>query len=235
MKTFKRCLPLFILLVLMAIVYFTGLTRYLSYDYLKSVHDDLTRWVSQHAVISVVLFILVYTASTALSLPGGFLLSLVGGFLFPIPWSTLYVVVGATMGATFLFYAAKTALGDSLQKKAGPFLKKMEKGFQENAVSYLLFLRFVPLFPFWLVNLAPAFFHVRATTYIWTTFVGIIPGAFVFTLAGSGLSALFESPQGLSIDAIFNLKIKLALLALAVTALIPIVIKRMRRNARHPR
>ncbi len=228
----KRFFPLFLIIALMVIAYFTGLDRYLSYDYFKLVHDDLKRWVAMHAVSSVVVFILVYIVSTALSLPGGLLLSLVGGFLFPIPLSTLYVIIGATIGATLLFFAARTALGDVLHKKAGPFLKKMEKGFQEDAASYLLFLRFVPLFPFWLVNLAPAFFNVRASTYIWTTCVGIAPGAFVFTLAGSGLSAIFESAGGLSLNAIFNLKIKLALIALAIIALLPIFIKKWRKNAR---
>ncbi len=232
MSFLRRSIPLLVIVALMLVAYFTGLDRFLSYDYFKLVHDDLKRWVAMHAASSVLLFILAYIVSTALSLPGGFILSLVGGFLFPIPLSTLYVIIGATIGATLLFYAARTALGDALHKKAGPFLKKMEKGFQEDAASYLLFLRFVPLFPFWLVNLAPAFFKVRASTYIWTTCVGIAPGAFVFTLAGSGLSAIFESKEGLSLNAIFNLKIKIALIALAVISLVPIFIKKWKKNAR---
>jgi uncharacterized membrane protein YdjX (TVP38/TMEM64 family) len=136
-------------------------------------------------------------------------------------------VTGATIGASFLFLAARSAIGDSLKRKAGPLLKKMESGFQENAWSYLLFLRLVPLFPFWLVNLAPAFFGGSFTTYFWTTFVGIIPGAYVFTQAGAGLSMIFESGDSFSFSTIFNTQIKMALVALGLFALLPALLKKL--------
>lgn len=234
-KQIKRYLPILIIIILMAIVYATGLYKSFSYQTLKAYHSDLKLYVSKHYIFSPFAFILVYILSTALSIPGGIFLSLIGGFLFPEPLSTLYVVIGATIGAALLFLSARTALGKHLFKKAGPFLKKMESGFKKNVVSYLLFLRFVPLFPFWLVNLAPAFFNVRLRTYLWTTLVGILPGAYVFTQAGEGLGAIFESQGGISIDAIFNTKIKIALIALGIFALIPIVIKKIReKNARRP-
>ena len=227
---FKRFLPIFIILALMAIAYFTGVTRYLTFESLKAKHDQLSAFVELHPTLTPFLFICVYIVATALSLPGGLFLSLIGGFLFEVPWSTLYVVIGATIGAALLFLSARTALGNALQKRAGPILKKMEAGFHENAASYLLFLRFVPVFPFWIVNLAPAFFNVSLWTYIWTTFVGIIPGAFVFTQAGSGLSAIFASNAGFSLSNIFNLKVKIALIALALFALLPIAIKKIRKK-----
>ncbi|MBS0653300.1 MAG: TVP38/TMEM64 family protein [Verrucomicrobia bacterium] len=224
----KRYFPIILIVILMGVVYATGLYRDLSFKNLKAYHSDLLLYVSKHPISAPVIFIMVYIIATALSIPGGIFLSLLGGFLFPVPLSTLYVVIGATIGATLLFLSARSALGERLFQKAGPLLKKMEKGFKENAVSYLLFLRFVPLFPFWLVNLAPAFFNVKLRTFIWTTFVGILPGAYVFTQAGEGLGAIFQSQGGLSLDAIFNLKIKIALIALGIFALIPIVVKKIR-------
>lgn len=214
----------------MGVTYFSGLYRFLSFDSLKHAHHELQAYVGAHPILTPFLFIAIYIASTALSVPGGVFLSLIGGFLFPQPLSTLYVLIGATIGATLLFLAAKTALGESLYKKAGPLLKKLKTGFHKNVASYLLFLRFVPLFPFWLVNLAPAFFNVRLWTYVWTTFVGILPGAFVFTQAGRGLSAVFEAQGELSLNAIFNTQIKIALLCLAFFALIPVLIKKLKRK-----
>ena len=103
----------------------------------------------------------------------------------------------------------------------------MRKGFQENAASYLLFLRFVPLFPFWAVNVVPAFLEVPLKTFAWTTCVGIIPGAFALTQAGAGLGALLDSGKALSLDALFNRQIQVALIALGLFALLPVVIKKM--------
>jgi len=224
----KRYLPIILIAILMGIVYATGIYRDLSFQNLKAYHSDLLLYVSKHPIAAPVIYIIVYIVATALSIPGGLFLSLIGGFLFPIPLSTLYVLIGATTGATLLFLSARSALGEKLFQKAGPRLKKMEKGFKENAVSYLLFLRFVPLFPFWLVNLAPAVFNVKLRTFVWTTFVGILPGAYVFTQAGEGLGAIFQSQGGLSLDAIFNIKVKIALIALGIFALIPIVVKKIR-------
>lgn len=226
----KRYLPIVLILIGMAIIYFTGLYRYLSFNALRSYHDTLKLFVQAHPVAVPFLYILVYIASTALSIPGAIFLTLLGGYLFPQPFSTIYVVFAATCGATLIFLAARTAMGDSIKRKAGPFLKKMEKGFNDNAASYMLFLRLVPLFPFWIVNLAPAFFGVRLRTYVWTTFVGIAPASFVFTLAGGGLEKIFATNQALSLSAVFNTELKVALTLLGILALVPIVVKKMRKN-----
>ncbi len=226
----KRFLPLLIILIAMAVIYFTELYRYLSFDCLKLYHMTLRELVSAHPFTAPLLYILIYIALTALSIPGAVFLSLLGGYLFSQPLSTLYVIFAATCGATLIFLAARTAIGSSLREKAGPFLKKMEKGFQENAASYMLFLRFVPLFPFWIVNLAPAFFGVPLTTFIWTTLIGIAPGAFVFTLAGGGLEKIFESNHPFSVNAIFNTQMKIALVLLGVLALAPIIVKKIKKK-----
>lgn len=224
----KKWIPLIIIIAAMVLLYFTGFWRSLNYETIRYHHVELTEYVNNNPVMTPFMYIGAYIVTTALSIPGGLLLSLLGGFLFKQPWAFLYVLVGATIGATLLFLAAKTSIGEYLKQKAGPRLSKMEKGFNRNAASYMLFLRFVPLFPFWLVNLAPAFFNVRLRTFIWTTLIGIAPGAFVSTQAGRGLGMIFETSDQLTIGAIFNTQMIIALVALGIVSLIPIAIKKWR-------
>lgn len=230
MEKIKRWLPILIIVVLMVAAYATGITKYFSFETLQTYRREWVGLVSEHWLLAPLAYIGLYILVAALSLPVGLFLSLAGGFFFPQPWSTLYIVIGATIGATIVFLAAKTAFGDLLRKKAGPLLQKMETGFQKDAVSYLLFLRLVPLFPFWLVNLAPALFGIRLRTFIWTTFVGIIPGSFVFAQAGTGLGAILDAGGGFSFHSVLNLQVKIALVALGIFALLPILIKRLRKN-----
>jgi len=223
----KKWIPLIIIVILMVMAYVSGVTKHLSFGNIKENRQVILSYIDQYPLLMPLLFIVIYIVMTSLSLPGGALLSILGGFIFGIPLSTIYVVVGATIGATIIFLAARTAIGDLLKKKAGPFLAKMESGFKKNAASYLLFLRLIPLFPFWLVNIAPAFFNVKTRTYLWTTFLGIIPGAYVFTQAGRGLGAIFDSGKDFSVETVFNIEIKIALVVLALFALIPIFVKRL--------
>jgi uncharacterized membrane protein YdjX (TVP38/TMEM64 family) len=228
--TLKKLIPIAILVVGLIIIYFSGLLDYLSYDTLKEHRKTIVAFVQNHFFLSVLIYITVYTLGVAFSIPSGGFMTILGGFLFPQPLSTIFVVIGATTGSTLLFLAAKTAFRDFFAKRIGRVLKKMEKGFLENPASYLLFLRFVPLFPFWLVNLAPAFFGVHIWTYIWTTFIGIIPGSFVYAQAGAGLGAIFDTDQPFSIASVFNWKMRVALICLAIFSLIPIVVKKLRKK-----
>jgi uncharacterized membrane protein YdjX (TVP38/TMEM64 family) len=113
-----------------------------------------------------------------------------------------------------------------LRAKAGPFLTKMEDGFRENAMSYLLVLRLVPLFPFWLVNLVPAFLGVPTGTYVIGTFFGIIPGTFVFASVGNGLGALLDAGQDPNLGIIFQPNVLGPLIALALLSLVPVAYKK---------
>lgn len=228
-KNIIKYLPILIILIGMTFIYFSGVYHYLSFDMIRVYHKNFKIFVNMYPIATPILFCLVYITSTALSVPGAIFLTLLGGYLFSQPFSTIYVVLSATCGATLIFLAARTALQDILRKKAGPFLLKMEKGFRENAVSYLLFLRFVPLFPFWLVNIAPAFFRVSLFTFVWTTVVGIIPGSLVYTLAGSGLEKILENNEPFSINTIFNTHIKIALILLGIVALLPIAWKKLKK------
>jgi uncharacterized membrane protein YdjX (TVP38/TMEM64 family) len=170
----------------------------------------------------------VYVVAVAMSLPGGTVLSLIGGFLFGAVVSTGLVVVSATLGATILFVIAKSALGDALRVRAGPWMDKLAKGFQENELSYLLVLRLVPLFPFFVVNLVPAFLGVRLRDYVLATFFGIIPGTFVYNLADAGLGSILDSGEDFTVASVLTTEIKLALFGLAVLALLPVVYKKLK-------
>jgi uncharacterized membrane protein YdjX (TVP38/TMEM64 family) len=135
------------------------------------------------------------------------------------------VVIGATCGATALFLAARTALGDYLRARAGSTIKRMEEGFRQNALSYLLVLRLIPLFPFFLVNLVPAFLGVSLPVYVVGTFFGIIPGTFVFALIGAGLGSVFDSMQEFSLQGALTPQVIVALVGLAILSLIPVAYK----------
>ena len=226
----KRMLPVIILVIVAVGVFSSGLHNYLSFDALSEHRETLLSLVENHPALAPFAFIAIYAAATALSLPGGVILTIAGGFLFGTWLGGLYVVIGATFGAIAIFLIAKTALGDALRSKAGPWMTKMEAGFKENELSYLLILRLVPIFPFWLVNLVPAFLGVSLSTYAIATFVGIIPGSFAYASAGNGLGAVFDQggPPGFGVLA--NPAVWGPMVALTVLALVPIAYKRMSRN-----
>ncbi|MBT3372404.1 MAG: TVP38/TMEM64 family protein [Rhodospirillaceae bacterium] len=199
--------------------------RYLSLESLRLYRTDLAAYVTDHTLFMALCFLVAYAAMVAFSLPGGLILTIAGGFLFGSILGTALVVVGATLGATVIFLIAKTALGDPLRARAGPALLKMEAGFQENAFNYLLILRLIPLFPFFLVNLVPAFLGVKLRDYILATFIGIIPGTFVFSQVGTGLDSLLESGDDLSVSSIMTDDILAAMIGLALLAALPLLYK----------
>jgi uncharacterized membrane protein YdjX (TVP38/TMEM64 family) len=230
MARLKRFLPLAILVLAIVVVFASGLDDYLSFEQLRQNRAQLLAFVDRHAVLAPLLFMVVYAAVIALSIPGGAVLTMAGGFLFGVALGTLYVVVAATMGASLVFLAAKTALGDSLRRKAGPWMRRMEDGFRENALYYLLFLRLIPIFPFWLVNLVPAFLGVPFPTYVGATLVGIIPGTLVYASVGNGLGAVFDAGQSPDFGIIFRPAIILPIIGLAVLAILPVAYKKIRSN-----
>lgn len=218
-----RFLPIAAILLAAGLVFATGAHRYLSLEALKENRAALESFVASNLVGALILFILAYVAATALSLPGATLLSLLGGFLFGPFIGTGAVVFAATIGAALIFSAAKTAFGDTLRRRAGPFVRKMEDGFSKNAFSYLLLLRLIPAFPFFIVNIAPALFNVRFSTFTLATFIGIIPGAFAFVSAGAGLGAVLDAGGEVKLSGLLtDPKILTPIIALSLLALLPI-------------
>ena len=226
MVQLKRFLPLAVLLLAIATAFGLGLDDYISFEQLERHRAQLLDFVARHPVLAPVAFMLIYASVVALSIPGGAILTIAGGFLFGLAAATVYVVVAATVGATVVFLIAKTALGDTLRQKAGPAMRRMEAGFRENALNYLLFLRLIPVFPFWLVNLVPAFLGVPLTTYVVATFIGIIPGSLVYASVGNGLGAVFEAGGRPDLGIIFKPEIILPIIGLAVLAILPVAYKK---------
>ena len=160
------------------------------------------------------------------------MLTITGGFLFGVWLGGLLTLFGATAGAVAVFLAARTAFGGVLRRKAGPAIQRMEAGFRDNALSYLLILRLIPIFPFWLVNIVPAFLGIPLSVYLIGTFFGIIPGVLVYASVGNGLGELLEAGRKPELDIIFQPAILLPLLGLALLALLPVLYKRYRDRAR---
>ena len=224
----KRLWPLGLLALAIGTFFALDLDMYLTFEALRENRETLTAFVAKHALWASLLYMALYAAAVAMSLPGGAVLTIAGGFLFGTVLGTAQVVIAATVGATLLFLIAKTALADMLRAKAGPFLQRMEAGFQENAFSYLLVLRLIPLFPFFIVNLVPAFLGVGLRTYVLGTFIGIIPGSFVFTSVGAGLGSLFDRSETFSPGSVLTPEIVTALVGLAMLALLPVVYRKIK-------
>ncbi len=228
----KQSLPLLFILIFIALTYFSGLTDSVTLENWMKIEHPVRAFMKEHPDLMPLVFMGVYASYVALSLPGSFVLSIIAGSLFPQPYSTFYVVTGATLGASLIFMIARIASGVCFQKKTRPFLLMMEKGFQQDAASYMLFLRLVPVFPFSLVNIAPAIFGVPFHTFLWTTILGIIPASFVFTQAGAGLMMILMKMEGepFTLKTIFNTQVNIALISLGILSLIPIAIKRWKQS-----
>lgn len=190
-------IALVVLFVGVVVAFFAlGGQDYLSLEAIQANRDRLLAYTESRYAASLAIAFAVYVAATAFSLPGGLMLSLTMGFLFGRWVGTVLVVLAATLGATIVFLAARYVLADAAQRRLGALGEKINAGFTRNALSYLLFLRLVPVFPFFLVNLAPAFTSIPLRTYVLGTFLGIIPGTFVFVNLGQTLGRI-DSVQGL--------------------------------------
>ena len=191
----KRLWPLALLLASAAIVLAMGWQSYLSLEQLAENRDALRAFIDANMVLALLAFIAIYAATVSLSLPGGAVLTLAGGLLFGWLLGGIASVIGATLGAVVVFLIARSALSEVLAARAGPWLDRFREGFKQDAFNYLLFLRLVPIFPFWLVNLAPGLLGVSFATYLLTTILGIIPGTFAYSLAGNGLDSVIAAQQ----------------------------------------
>jgi uncharacterized membrane protein YdjX (TVP38/TMEM64 family) len=222
----RRLWPLALLAAGLGLFFAFRLDRWLSFETLAAHREAAVAWAAANRALAAAVFILLYVTATAFSVPGAVWLTIGGGFVFGTLAGTLYAVAGATAGAVLVFLAARYAVGDWLAAKAGPALRRMEDGFRRDAFNYLLILRLIPLFPFWLVNLVPAFLGVRLSTFALATFVGIIPGGAVYAGIGSGLSGLLAEGQTPDLGVVFRPEVFLPLLGLAVLAFLPVLYRR---------
>lgn len=226
--TLRRIIPLLLLALGLVLFLALDLGRYFDLSELRLHQTELQDWVDQQPLLAPTAYMLLYTALVAFSLPVASFVTVVGGFLFGAWMGTMWTAIGATLGATLVFVAARTALGEALRNKAGPWLDKLEVEFRRNGLHYLLFLRLVPAFPFWLVNIAAAVFNVKLVPFVVATSIGILPGTFVFAYFGHGLSMTLQQSDTLSFSAIATPEILIALTLLALLSLLPVWLKRHR-------
>lgn len=199
-----------------AFLYFE-LGHYLSLEALKANRDRLLAFTEANFPAAVALFIATYCLVTGFSLPGAAILTLAGGLLFGGLWGTVFVNAGATTGATLAFLAARYLLRDWVEARFGSRLDSIQEGFAKNGFSYLLTLRLVPLFPFFLVNMVSGLTRVGVGTYVAATAIGIVPGSFVYAYAGRQLGTID------SLKEIASPSVLLAFTLLGVLALVPVV------------
>ncbi len=243
----RRLVVVLAFIVLVVGAYYVFGTGNLTLGSLVRHRDAIDAFVEGHEVLAVLAYIGIYIVAVALSVPGAAFLTVSGGFLFGLATGAAAAVVGATAGATLVFLVARTALGEPLLRRAGPRALKLARGFRNDAFNYLLFLRLVPAFPFFLVNLVPAFAGVRLGPFVLATVLGVIPGSLVYSFAGTGLDSVIAA-QKVTYEAcraaaradcaltfnpadILTPQLIGALVALGVLALVPTVVRRLRQPA----
>lgn len=217
----KKILIFLILIGAIAIFYSFDLQRFLTLKSLKENRQTLMLTYQTHRTPFIIGFILIYTAQTALSLPGAAILTLAGGAIFGAVMGTIWVNIGATTGALLAFLLARTLLRDWVLNRFGQRMLSLDNGLNENGLSYLLFLRLVPLFPFFLVNLACGITGLSIKTYLMGTMIGILPGSFVYANAGASLASIE------SISQVASTRVLVSLALLGLFALIPAMYRRV--------
>ncbi|MBI1254396.1 MAG: TVP38/TMEM64 family protein [Hyphomonas sp.] len=219
-----RLWPVYVILIGLGLALSQGWHEYLTLDSLSANAVSLDAMVRENFLIVFALYILVYAAATTFMVPGS-ALTIAGGFLFGLVLGTPATVIGATIGASILFFASKTSIGAVLRDVAGPFIEKMRAGFAENPVSYMFALRLIPVFPFAAVNIAPGLLGAKYSDYLLTTFFGIIPGTLAYSWIGAAVKGtLLEggTPDISSLAANFVP----AFLALGLVSLLPVAYKK---------
>ena len=238
--------PPALVVAVMALVLLQGWHHQLTLENVVTQRDRFQQFLAGHVTVSVLAYVAIYALLVALSLPCGLVMSTAGGLLFGWLVGALAAIAGATLGATTVFLMARTAVGNSLKQRAGPWLAKLSEGFRKDALSYMLFLRLVPAFPFWFVNIAPAVLGVPLKTFVVGTLVGIVPATFAFASAGAGLDSIIMAaknehaacvaikgpdacPLKLHVSSLLTKELISALALIGLVALIPVILKKWKR------
>lgn len=228
----RKFLPLGVVAAGLAVGYAAGLQDYLSLQALAEQRETLKAYVAENQVGSAIGFVVAYALAVAFSFPAASILTIFAGFLFGWLLGGALTAIAATIGAAAIFLAAKSAFGDVLRKRAGPFAAKLAEGFAKDAFGYLFVLRLAPVFPFFIMNIAPAFFDIKLRTYVAATFLGILPGTFAYAWLGQGLDSVIVSAAAagreVSISDLVTPEITFAFAGLAIVAAIPTIVRKIR-------
>jgi len=234
----RRWGPLALLALGLVVVLASGAHRAISFDAIALRYGDMQGLLAAQPLATIVGAVLLYGLVVALSLPAAWLMTIAMGLLFGWQLGSLVAVLGATLGASLLFLAARTAFADFFASRFSGTIARLSDGFARNAVSYLLFLRLAPVVPFTLLNIVPALLGVPFRTFVWTTAVGIVPGTLAYAYAGEGLRSIVAERaqacmqgvapcgQALTPGDIVTPQILIAFALLAVVSLVPVVLKR---------
>lgn len=225
-KNILRFLPFALLVVLILIVYLTNVHQHLTLENLRKEESRLLDFVQAHPILSPFIFIAVYTISVVLIIPDSTILTLLGGLVFPLPLAIAYSVISETVGATIFFAIFHGAFSKIVFLRERPFIHKMRKKFDKHASTYLIFLRISHVIPYWLTNFSAAYFRVSYKTFIWTTFVGVIPIMYVLAYAGHSLSDVFAIDKKITISDVFTTQLKISLVLMSLLAFVPILYKK---------
>jgi|TARA_R110002049_G_scaffold1399_4_gene11037 uncharacterized membrane protein YdjX (TVP38/TMEM64 family) len=227
--TWFRYLPIIAIFMVTVVGFFT-VGDYLNFDTLRDNHKVLIGFRDENFRITVIGFMTIYILIVGFSLPGATLATITGGFLFGTPWGVLINVTGATLGAVMIFLAVRMGFGEKLKARMDASegkIRSIKNGIDENEWSMLFFLRLVPAVPFFVANLIPALLGVSLLRFVVSTFLGIIPGSFVFTSVGAGLGLVFARGETPDLDIIFEPHILLPILGLCILSLLPVLLKAM--------
>lgn len=229
-----RFAPVAIVVLGLALGYALGLQDYLSLGYLAEQRQALRAYVDANSAWSALLFLGIYILAVAFSFPAASILTIFGGFLFGWLLGGSLVAVGATVGASILFLATRSAFGSFLRHRVDGVVKKLAEGFRQNAFGYLFVIRLAPVFPFFVVNIAAALFDISLGRFVAATFLGILPGTFAYAYLGQGVDSVLVAAQATGREAqisdLVTRDITLAFFALAVVALIPTIVKQLRQR-----
>ena len=228
----SRLAILIVFASILVIFFLSGMRDYLTFETIKENRDSLERLVSANYLISVTGFMILYILAVSFSIPGAVWLTISAGFVFGVVPATIYSVFAATIGATVIFLLTRYLFAGAVSAFAGEAINRMREGFVRNALSYMLVLRLIPLFPFFIVNVVPAGLGVPVRIYMLGTFLGIIPGTFVYALAGDGVGQIIS--EGGMVDpgsALLEPRVLGPLIGLAVLTMIPVVYKRYRNKS----
>jgi len=221
----RRLWPVYIILAGLGIALSQGWHELLTLESLSANAASLDAMVRDNFLVVFISYVAIYAAATTFMVPGS-ALTIGGGFLFGLALGTPATVIGATLGASILFFASKTSIGSVLRDVAGPFIEKMRAGFAENPVSYMFALRLIPLFPFAAVNIAPGLLGAKYRDYVLTTFFGIIPGTLAYTWIGAAVKGTLLEGGTPDIGSLASNFVP-AFIALGLVSLLPVAYKKL--------
>lgn len=221
-----RLWPLYLILAGLGAAWASGLFDYLSLETLRAQQANLRAFVEDHLALAVIAYIGAYAAATLFMMPGALWITIAGGLLFGLVGGSLVTIAGATLGASLLFFAARTSVGASLRRMAGGYAEKVRTEFQESPLAYMFAMRFVPAMPFPVANILPAILGAKYRDYVITTALGIIPGVIAYTWIGAGLGATFARGEDPDLGSVFR-NLLPAAIALVFVSLLPVAWKKL--------